>query len=298
MDAIQNLEDLVKHSGVFRRTKDDSFGIFMSFLKEKVSEKTGKEKVTAGSIADDCGFPHNVFSFNRYTNYDMKPDKLSKIARTYNFDLNETVELFEYFGLCLTTFNEPGKSLLGDQEIPGDLKKKIGTKEYINCLFAAVRKKELYTLADCNIFYPENRELINSGQLDKAYEKFTKYIESAGNEHLWRVQLDADYRKQHHRETLFEIGYLCAFSLEEIKELYRSQGYLFAPKYIKFDAFVNFIMNYDKERYNYAFYKSVCSNIDTKYEKYERTEPEFGALLRELGILDEYHYPSEMERDQ
>ena len=300
MSAIQELEELIKHSEVFRRTKTVSYDIFMNYLTRKVSEKTGRTKVSGGSIAKDCGIPNNVFSFNRKKTYYIARDKLSAIARTYNFDLYETVELFEYFGYCLNTCNEQDRELIGDREIPYDLKGKTGTEEFPDCIFDLIRSCEKFSLAGCREFYDENKDLINSGKTEEAYIEFTKWVERAGNEHLWRVQPDQDINPHHDRETLFEIGYLCAFSLEEIKRLYRSQGYLFAPQFIKFDAFVDFLFDYDEKRYDYAFYKSVCSDIDTRFEKYDRTEPDINVILHELGIIDDLHYhrSREPERDE
>ena len=93
----------------------------------------------------------------------------------------------------------------------------------------------------------------------------------------------------HLRETLFEIGYFCGFTLDEIKRLYMSQGFSFAPEYIVYDAFVYNIMKHEKNGHPCTLYKAVFSNIKEKPVNFDRTNPDIKALIREFSRRYAFH---------
>ena len=57
-------------------------------------------------------------------------------------------------------------------------------------------------------------------------------------------------------------------------------------------------MDYDKEHNQFSFYKSVCSDVRTRYEKFDRTDPDINVILYELGIIDNLHHSHYKDTDR
>ena len=76
----------------------------------------------------------------------------------------------------------------------------------------------------------------------------------------WELITYSDFNDSAKKETrtLFEIGFISQFSLNEMEELYKIYGYKLSPEYIPFDTFVNWIQLLpENTRYKGTLYKST-----------------------------------------
>ncbi len=260
---------------------EDRYHAFKNYLINKVSAKTKKTGIKKANIAKECDLAKNDFDKKRYSN--LKSDKLSKIVRTYQFSIAETVDLYYRLGRCLNINNKFDKSIIGDQKIPENLCDRIGNELFIDCLFDLIKKEHVHSL--CKKEKTEKIiELINFGKKEEAYSLFIKMLRQDGEQRQMYIGLGKSKPDTlHMRETLFEIGYFCGFSLDEIKRLYMSQGYSFAPEYIVFDAFAYNIMKYEETGHYCSLYKAVFSNIHVKPVNFDRTSPNIDAMTFEFS---------------
>ena len=113
---------------------------------------------------------------------------------------------------------------------------------------------------------PNSLTDLGEEEIRSYYKAFHKTISDIATNAKWQLIAYSDFLKGKSagRMTLYELGFLAGFGLEEMKELYKIYGYKLSSKYIPFDAFVKWIYQLDySRRYRAALYKDIYFTRNT-----------------------------------
>ena len=200
------------------REKEELSEEWKEYIVSFISERTGK-KQTVNKIEKKCELASKAL-----TRFPLNRKTLEKIIKNYSLSDADAEKLLNRNGL---DFHPP----IGE---PQDM---IRILEMVRNHFYEKRKNDHINTIDFRLLQdfqkkiPQELSNLEKKEIKNLFKEYMRVIKKIASSIQWELITYSDFNDSAKKETrtLFEIGFISQFSLNEMEELYKIYGYKLSP---------------------------------------------------------------------
>lgn len=229
------------------REKEELSEEWKEYIVSFISERTGK-KQTVNKIEKKCELASKAL-----TRFPLNRKTLEKIIKNYSLSDADAEKLLNRNGL---DFHPP----IGEPQDMIRILEMVRNHSYEKRKNDHINTIDFRLLQDFQKKIPQELSNLEKKEIKNLFKEYMRVIKKIASSIQWELITYSDFNDSAKKETrtLFEIGFISQFSLNEMEELYKIYGYKLSPEYIPFDTFVNWIQLLpENTRYKGTLYKST-----------------------------------------